>query len=114
MKRFARYIPVAVVIVAAVSLFIWLGYTQHWMGFSWYFDRTGQFHPAKTVWDWIGLVGGILIPVLLAVIGRQLTTKQAQIAEDRARETTLQYYFDKMTVLLIESNLRTSITFGSP
>ena len=67
MKRFERYIFVAIVILAAVSLFIWLGYTQHWMEFSWYYDRTGQFHPAKTAWDWIGLVGGILVVSLNSV-----------------------------------------------
>jgi uncharacterized protein YjbI with pentapeptide repeats len=62
----------------------------------------------KTLWDWIGLVGTVLIPILLAIVGQQLSTQQARIADDRARETTLQNYFDKMTELLLENDLRTS------
>jgi uncharacterized protein YjbI with pentapeptide repeats len=108
MRRLARYIPITAVILVAVSLLIWQGYSRGWTGFSAYIDSTGIYHPAKTLWDWIGLVGGLLIPILLAIIGRQLTTQQARIADDRARETTLQNYFDKMTELLLENDLRTS------
>ena len=87
------------------------------------------FH-GKTVWDWLPIVGALLVPLVIALgtgwITRQLANlenqraQQAQkvenqraeaereLAEQRAQDEALQAYLDQMSGLLLEKDLRTS------
>jgi hypothetical protein len=84
----------------------------------------------KTVWDWLPIVGALLVPLVIALgtgwITRQLANlenqraQQAQkvenqraeaereLAEQRAQDEALQAYPDQMSGLLLEKDLRTS------
>jgi hypothetical protein len=84
----------------------------------------------KTVWDWLPIVGALLVPLVIALgtgwITRQLANlenqraRQAQkvenqraeaereLAEQRAQDEALQAYLDQMSGLLLEKDLRTS------
>jgi hypothetical protein len=84
----------------------------------------------KTVWDWLPIVGALLVPLVIALgtgwITRQLANlenqraQQAQkvenqraeaereLAEQRAQDEALQAYLDQMRGLLLEKDLRTS------
>src|SRR5215213_8388493 len=84
----------------------------------------------KTVWDWLPIVGALLVPLVIALgtgwITRQLANpenqraQQAQkvenqraeaereLAEQRAQDEALQAYPDQMRGLLLEKDLRTS------
>jgi hypothetical protein len=84
----------------------------------------------KTVWDWLPIVGALLVPLVIALgtgwITRQLANlenqraQQAQkvenqraeaereLAEQRAQDEALQAYLDQMSGLLLEKDLRTS------
>ena len=84
----------------------------------------------KTDWDWLPIVGALLVPLVIALrtgwITRQLANlenqraQQAQkvenqraeaereLAEQRAQDEALQAYLDQMSGLLLEKDLRTS------
>src|SRR5829696_1609428 len=84
----------------------------------------------KTVWDWLPIVGALLVPLVIAFgtgwITRQLANlenqraQQAQkvenqraetereLAEQRAQDEALQACLDQMSGLLLEKDLRTS------
>jgi uncharacterized protein YjbI with pentapeptide repeats len=92
-----------------------------WLGFS-----------DKTLWNWLQLLGVLAIPVVLVLGTLWLGTQQSQmseaslknqhdtaltmsqqqrdteqaIAEDQQRETTLNTYFDRMSELLLDKNLK--------
>src|SRR5216684_1572728 len=92
-----------------------------WLGFS-----------DKTLWNWLQLLGVLAIPVVLVLGTLWLGTQQSQmseallknqhdtalamsqqqreteqaIAEDQQRETTLNTYFDRMSALLLDKNLK--------
>jgi uncharacterized protein YjbI with pentapeptide repeats len=118
MKLFALITLAVVILLAFVGYLIRLGYLE--TGLTAYIDPTGDYHPAKTLWDWMEL---LIIPVVLAGGGllyswrerkaereeaQQRAKREREIADDRNRETTLQNYLDKMTELLLEHDLRTS------
>src|SRR5215217_3515863 len=84
----------------------------------------------KTVWDWLPIVGALLVPLVIALgtgwITRQLANlenqraQQAQkvedqraeaereLAEQRAQDEALQAYLNQMSGLLLEKDLRSS------
>src|SRR5215210_1842770 len=74
----------------------------------------------KTVWDWLPIVGALLVPLVIALGTGWITRQQAQkvenqraeaereLAEQRAQDEALQAYLDQMSVLLLEKDLRTS------
>ncbi len=114
-------VPVLVWVIAALlvigPVLIWLGYTQDWIGLRAYTDPKGDYHPAKTLWDWMEL---LIIPIVLAVggfllgqagrqAGREAADRRAdterRIADDRNRDATLQNYLDKMADLLLGKSL---------
>jgi hypothetical protein len=81
---------------------------------------TTEFHPGKTLWDWMQL---LIIPLILAggavwfnwnqkKVELELAEKRAdtdrEIAADRQRQTALDAYYDKMAEFLLEKDLRTS------
>jgi uncharacterized protein YjbI with pentapeptide repeats len=82
---------------------------QHWTGFQ-----------RKTLWDWLEL---LIIPIVLTIGGftfdqlqtnreenraEQRTASEQAIATDNQREGALQSYFDNISELLLDKNLRTS------
>lgn len=68
-----------------------------WKG-EWPVDNTG--FPKKTLWDWLEL---LVVPVVIAVVG---IVGGAWFTRERARDTALQMYLDKMSELLIDKELR--------
>jgi len=102
-----------------------------WTGLTAYTDPTGDYHPDKTLWDWLSL---LFVPVVIGVatyvfrrteqnIERQRAEERAKIEKDAAnrraeteralaldaqRETAFQTYLDQMTYLLLDKQLRTS------
>jgi uncharacterized protein YjbI with pentapeptide repeats len=67
----------------------------------------------KTIWDWLPIVGALLIPVVIALGTWRITTEQGkledqraqaeqELAEQRAQDEALQAYLDKMSTLLLE------------
>jgi uncharacterized protein YjbI with pentapeptide repeats len=68
----------------------------------------------KTLWDWLSLLG---VPLSLALLGvwfqqrekqrdKEVSETQRKAAEDAAKEEVLQVYFDRISTLLVEKNLR--------
>lgn len=112
----------AVLIIGAVALIVWLiymGYLYEWTGFGAYTTSAGEVVKGKTLWDWMEL---FIIPATLAVGGYWFSTAQktreekiaerrAQeeraIAEERTQEAALQTYLDQMSTLLIDKVLGT-------
>jgi len=125
LKVMSRILIIAVVVIIAVSLAAWGCYLRFvkgvgwadWTGFGESTDPVDGYHRAKTLWDWMEL---LVVPVVLAVgallfnwVQKKnelaIVEKQAQvereIAEDRAQETALQGYLDRMTGLLLDREL---------
>ena len=72
-----------------------------------------------TLRDWLPIVGALLIPIVIAVGGWRITWQQGKIenqrakverelAKQRAQDEALQAYFDQMSALLLEKDLRDS------
>ena len=68
--------------------------------------------PAKTLWDWLGLLGVLAIPLVVGLGAAWYTAQQGKVTDrentDNQRETILQAYIDKMSELLLEKRLRES------
>jgi hypothetical protein len=77
-----------------------------------------EFHPAKRLWDWIEL---LIIPIVLSLIAYFLYRSekkrqelsalrrykiQLNIAEERSQDRAMTQYFEKMTELILERNLK--------
>jgi hypothetical protein len=75
-----------------------------WWQASWA-EITGD----KTLWDFLSL---LIVPVMLFGIGfwfnRAQSDRQDRVELDRTREAALQNYYDEMTELLLQRELRTS------
>jgi uncharacterized protein YjbI with pentapeptide repeats len=76
--------------------------------------ETTKIDPGKTLWDWLSLLG---VPITLAVLGYRLQHMQQKraekVAEDQrklaaneTKEEVLQVYYDRLSVLLVDKNLR--------
>ena len=93
---------------ALFVVFVIVGYVfkWDWTGF------TGHDGSAKTLWDWLQLLGILAIPAVIGIGLRVFTIAYVQACEaesmDRQREETLQAYRDKMLELLLVSGLRHS------
>jgi len=68
--------------------------------------RTG--FSGKTLWDWLNLIGILLVPLMIGAFTLSTTIQQSQIAQDQQQETALQAYLDHMSDLLLNSKLRES------
>jgi uncharacterized protein YjbI with pentapeptide repeats len=65
--------------------------------------KTTKNDDGKTLWDWLSVLG---VPLSLALLGFWLQTLQQSRAEALAKEEVLQVYFDRLSVLLVDKNLR--------
>lgn len=101
----------ALVFLGAIGLgaFIWWGYSLGWTGFGPGINAEGKWIPAKMLWDWLTLAG---VPVMLALVAYLFSRRQKQIelqqTTDIQRENALQLYFNEISKLLFERNLRQS------
>ena len=110
-KRHRVAIVFIVVLVVAIAL-IFAEVRVYGAGFT-----------GKTLWDWLGLLASLAIPVVVAFGTLWFTTQQGkvsdaanerqhetelQIATDNQREAALQSYIDKISELLLEKKLRES------
>jgi hypothetical protein len=70
----------------------------------------------KNLWDWLPIVGALLIPVVIALGSGAITWRLAEIenqraaadrelAEQRAQDEALQAYLDQMSQLMLEGKL---------
>lgn len=102
--------------LAATALFVALAYRLRW---QWTGLPAGEAdgRPAKTLWDWLGLLG---IPLVLAILGFALSEAQdrrdrrredQREAQQRARatdaeyEATLKGYLDQISELMLDRGL---------
>ena len=76
---------------------------KFWRFFGW----TG--FKGKTLWDFLRL---LIVPIMLFGLGiwfnQTQSDRQREIEQDRSREAALQNYYDEMTELLLQRQLRTS------
>jgi len=74
------------------------------------------FQSGKTLWDWLGLLGTLAIPVVVGLGAAWFTAAQARASDrentDNQREAALQAYIDKMSDLLLDKRLRESQSEG--
>ena len=122
-ERVAMLIGFGVALVVVIVLLAIGGTSLGWTGFG-----------NKTLWDWLQLLSALAIPVVLAAAGLWFTAQQDQrqqaiedqrvkqaqnietqraeaerdLAEQRAQDAALQAYFDQMSSLLLERDLRKS------
>ena len=98
-------IPITLAMLAGL---IWLDYCYGWTRLGTYRVQ-GKVQWGKTLWDWFEL---LFVPTALALavwfLNRAERQTEREIAHDQARETALQNYFDRMTELLLEKELRRS------
>ncbi len=68
-----------------------------------------EMQPAKSLWDWLGLLATLAIPVVVGLGAAWYTAQQRKVSEsetrDNQRHATLQAYLDKMSELLLNGNL---------
>src|SRR5260221_11928300 len=66
----------------------------------------------KTLWDWLGLLAALAIPVVVGFGAAWFTAQQGKVSDrentDNQRQVALQAYIDKMSELLLEKQLRRS------
>ncbi len=126
----------AVVIVLIILIILGYIFNWDWTGLNATdFTSTPQkttriivYQPGKTLWDWLGLLGVLAIPVVVGFftfqqgrasdksrmhqketeleIAQQQHTTELEITMDNQRENVLQAYIDKMSELLVEKQLR--------
>jgi uncharacterized protein YjbI with pentapeptide repeats len=69
---------------------------------------------AKTLWDWLGLLAALAIPVVVAFGAAWFTAQQGKVSDrenkDNQRENALQSYIDKMSELLLHEDLGESLS----
>ena len=69
--------------------------------------------PSKSLWDWLGLLAVLAIPVVVGFGAAWFTAQQGKVSNrentDNQRETALQAYIDNMSELLLHENLRGSV-----
>lgn len=89
-----------------VTLRLATGAWPAWTGFGALRTPDGVYQPAKTLWDWLGL---LVIPVALALaaifFNRQERKAELQVAENRNQDAILQTYFDRIGELVLANHL---------
>lgn len=115
---------VVILWLGAVGVFVWLAYRRHWRWTGLPGSEAGEHGQsaasAKTLWDWLQLLG---IPAALVALAFLLNDSQARREEQRGdrqaaqlrraatdaeRESTLRAYLDQMFDLILNRELRDS------
>lgn len=104
-----------VLAMVGITTSIYAGYRHEWTGFGEYsyVKSDGQeVRLKKTLWDWLQLLSGLAIPILLAAGGlwfsAQQDERQQAIEDQRAQLAALQAYLDEIGTLMLDRELRTS------
>jgi hypothetical protein len=114
-----HWVATIIIVFVGVIVFIVLGYLLkwEWTGFN---SGTSQItitnttkvnytatvpQPSKTLWDWLGLLGVLAIPVVVV----WFTVQQAKVSDmerkDNQRAKALQDYIDKMSEHILKDHL---------
>jgi hypothetical protein len=127
-RMWAAVIIVTSALVIALIVVVVLGY---WLNWQWVGVSAGNSKitttttateqpPAKTLWDWLNLLGVLAIPVVVGIGAAWFTTQQSKASEatnqrqhdteleistDNQRESALQAYIDKISELLLKEHL---------
>ena len=98
---------VAILLILVLAYFIYKGYDHSWTGFEGYINNKGELVPPKRLWDWLQL---LIIPTFLAAgvwyLNRSQKKSDQQVETDKQRQQALDNYYDCMTDLLLNKNLR--------
>ena len=136
LKHHRIVIGVGAIVLVVVIVLIIIGYWFDWTGFNGYnkvtithtisgtnagtVNRTEEYQPGKALWDWLGLLAALAIPIVVGFGAAWFTTKQTQASEaankrqhdteleistDNQREAALQAYIDKISELLLKEHL---------
>ena len=120
------FIISGVIAFSVLILFISLAYILRW-GWTGFVSGTSEINitsanernyratisqPGKALWDWLGLLATLAIPVVVGLGAAWFTSQQAKASNwentDNQRESALQAYIDKMSDLLLKEALRES------
>lgn len=120
-KQHRASIEVAGIIFVVVIALIIIGYRFDWTGFN---SGTSQItitntsetnytatvtQPSKSLWDWLGLLAVLAIPIVVGIGAAWYTSQQGKVSDrentDNQRQTVLQAYIDKMSELLLKEHL---------
>ena len=128
--RIVGAVVLALIVLSVIGIVIYWAFrpdiAPEWIrtGFGEYTYSTSaqpneEVVPAKTLWDWMGL---LIIPLVLGVgvfllnraqrrneqeIAQSSRETDRDIARDRQHQTTLETYFDRMTELILDNGLGT-------
>ena len=80
-------------------------------------NKTEYTQPEKTLWDWLGLLSSLAIPIFVVFLTYQVQRNEQIKAEERAKfekekiinnsnEEAVQVYIDRMSELLIDKNVK--------
>ena len=121
-KHWVITIVIALAIVLTI-VFVFIVYTGYQLSWEWTGLGPETSEPkqhAKTLWDWLNLLGVLAIPVVVGLGATWYTTQQGKVNNrentDNQRETALQAYIDKMSdllLLLLSSHNVRFFPFGS-
>lgn len=136
-KYFSAIILLAIVLFISREIYIYFAKFPERTGFVSYYDQSGEFHPAKTLWDFFQL---LIIPLVLSIGGfflnraeksREIRSQeqrhktdleiadfrrkqdQENVAEQQ-RSSTLQQYLDDIAVLILKENLNKDLNYEAP
>ena len=74
---------------------------------------TTEHQLSKTLWDWLGLLSSLAIPVVVGFGATWYTAQQNKVSNeqnaDNQRENLLQSYIDNMSELMLEKKLRAAL-----
>ncbi len=115
-------VGIVVVILAMIAFILAIhNFGWDWTGFTGGVSKTTvtstpqgkttatEMQPAKSLWDWLGLLATLAIPVVVGLGAAWYTAQQRKVSEretrDNQRHATLQAYLDKMSELLLNGNL---------
>lgn len=127
-----RRIVAAIIALAGILVIIaiiLIGYEFRWTGFNGGYSKVTittdlgksppkevtkmeEFPSAKTLWDWLQLLGVLAIPVAVGLGTLWFTKAQNEnsnaIAENQRQEIVLQTYLDRMSELLLDKGKQSS------